>query len=383
MTNIVMPLKTNKENVLEAKIVPNCNGYDFIISYRTVSKNDWKNKKQEKKESNQENQKKSKETKTTQNKNQTTHKENLQLEKINYLQNMFKQNPETKIASGDLGVSNLLVLTTNDPGVQPIIIDGYKLKAYNQYFNKKLAGMQQGLSSLRNKGKKTASVSEIKSSPSGIVKDSKSKPKSLNLAASIARSFPKTPEIERFRSVIFRKLKEKARHLHTSKAIGRLYQKRNHYLQNAMHVISNQIVKCCVSQGIEAFILGYNQNWKTGVNLGKRNNQNFVQLPFLKLVNLLEYKLAKAGILMIKTEESYTSKCSFLDQEDIKKHTSYCGVRVHRGLFKSKIGTFIHADVNASLNIGKKVAGVLAYQKWYVHSVVSGNAVVPVRVKFI
>lgn len=101
--------------------------------------------------------------------------------------------------------------------------------------------------------------------------------------------------------------------------------------------------------------MGYNSLWKQEINLGKRNNQQFTQILHRKLIDQITYKAALAGIKVIETEESYTSKCSALDLEPIKKHKSYVGRRVKRGLFKTATGLLIKADVNGALNCCRKV----------------------------
>jgi len=88
--------------------------------------------------------------------------------------------------------------------------------------------------------------------------------------------------------------------------------------------------------------------------LGKVNNQNFVQIPFGKFKNKLENKCEFYGIELIRQEESYTSLCSFLDNEEIKKHDNYQGKRIKRGLFQTKDKILINADINAACNIFKK-----------------------------
>ena len=104
-------------------------------------------------------------------------------------------------------------------------------------------------------------------------------------------------------------------------------------------------------------IVGYNKGWKQDIKLGKRNNQTFVQIPYYKLIRMFEYKCELYGIKLILHEESYTSKCSFLDKEKICKHSKYLGKRIKRGLFQTKEHELINADVNGSLNIMRKVVG--------------------------
>ena len=131
----------------------------------------------------------------------------------------------------------------------------------------------------------------------------------------------------------------------------------NDYLHKASRYIINQLV----SQNINTLIVGKNKNWKQEINIGKTNNQNFINIPHTKFIHLLKYKCALAGINFIEHEESYTSKCSFLDNETICKHEQYLGKRIKRGLFKTATNKFINADLNGSLNILKKVVGEFKY----------------------
>jgi transposase len=101
--------------------------------------------------------------------------------------------------------------------------------------------------------------------------------------------------------------------------------------------------------------VGYNSLWKQEINIGKRNNQQFTQIPHRKLIDQITYKAALVGIKVIETEESYTSKCSAYDLEPVKKHKSYVGRRVKRGLFKTATGVLLNADVNGALNCCLKV----------------------------
>jgi putative transposase len=141
----------------------------------------------------------------------------------------------------------------------------------------------------------------------------------------------------------------------TSKRIEKLTLKRNNKINDYLHKASRYIVNQLVSKDISKLIIGYNKQWKQDINIGKRNNQNFVNIPFYKFISMLEYKCELEGVEMITHEESYTSKCSFLDNEPIKKHDSYLGKRIKRGLFRSSKGELINADLNGSYNIMRKV----------------------------
>ena len=97
---------------------------------------------------------------------------------------------------------------------------------------------------------------------------------------------------------------------------------------------------------------------KQDINIGKVNNQNFVQIPFNQLFQQLSYRSKEIGIKYIETSEEYTSKCSSIDNEIIGFKDSYDGMRIKRGLFKTKNNLYINADVNGALNILRKATGI-------------------------
>ena len=101
-------------------------------------------------------------------------------------------------------------------------------------------------------------------------------------------------------------------------------------------------------------VIGYNPDWEQKCQIGKKNTQNFINIPYYKLIQQLDYKAEEQGITIIKQEESHSSKCSFLDNEPIEHHDKYAGKRISRGLFKTEKGTIINADVNGAYNILKK-----------------------------
>ena len=136
---------------------------------------------------------------------------------------------------------------------------------------------------------------------------------------------------------------------------------RNNHINDYLHKASRYIVNHLVSNNINTLIIGYNKGWKQDANIGRVNNQKFVQIPHLKFVEMLEYKCRLVGITVIRQQEAYTSKCSFMDNEPIKKHTEYVGKRIKRGLFKTRNRKFINADLNGSLNILKKAVGEFQY----------------------
>ena len=229
------------------------------------------------------------------------------------------------IASADLGLDNTLTLVTTTPTINPIMINGRVMKSINQYYNKTIASKKSELSFT-----------------------------SMN-------------------------------NVLTSHSIKALTQKRNNQIHNILHQISSYVINWLKTNHIEALIVGYNENWKCEIEMGKRNNQNFLQIPFLKLIDQLKYKCKKEGIALIITEESYTSKASFLDldvipmyQKDVKNEIKFSGKRIKRGLYKSSNGVLIHADVNGALNILRKVIGD-EWVKAHVNSIVD-YAINPVAI---
>jgi putative transposase len=210
----------------------------------------------------------------------------------------------------DLGINNLMTVTSNKSGIQPLVINGRPLKSINQYYNKKKSEYQ---SKLPNNKK-------------------------------------------------------------TSKRIDKLSFKRDCKIQDYLHKSSNKIIQFCLDNELNTIIVGYNEFWKQKVNFGKVNNQKFVQIPFEKMLFMLKYKCEKHGINITTHEESYTSKCSFLDNEIIGKHDEYLGKRIKRGMFRSYNGILINSDVNGSYNIIKKV-----FPKAFVNGI-EGVAVHPYRV---
>ena len=137
--------------------------------------------------------------------------------------------------------------------------------------------------------------------------------------------------------------------------------KRNNQIADFMSKIANKIVNWCVQNNIDTIVIGKNTGWKTETNLGKVNNQNFVQIPFNNFVSQIKYRADDHGISVIEQEESYTSKASFLSKDpipvyepDSAKSYVFSGKRVKRGLYKEKDGTIINADLNGSANILRK-----------------------------
>lgn len=142
--------------------------------------------------------------------------------------------------------------------------------------------------------------------------------------------------------------------VYSSKKIIQLTNKRNNRISNYLHKSSRYIIDYCLSNKVGTIIIGKNDGWKQKINLGAKTNQNFVGIPFYKFISMITYKANLVGITVDVVNESYTSKCSFLDDEDMKHHELYLGKRIKRGLFQTNIGLKINADINGALNIIRK-----------------------------
>jgi len=197
----------------------------------------------------------------------------------------------------DIGVNNIATVALNTG--KSFIANGKPLKSINQYYNKKLAKLKSKL-------------------PHYI--DSKGKKKQRS----------------------------------NSNAIKKLTNKRNNKVKDYLHKASSKVVNELKQHNVSRVIIGHNNSWKDNVSIGKKNNQNFVLIPHTQFIQMLNYKLELVGISSVIREESYTSKCSFLDNEPICKHEEYMGKRLKRGIFKANNGMLINADQNGALNILKK-----------------------------
>ena len=197
-----------------------------------------------------------------------------------------------RYAGIDIGVDNLLTMSTNT-GDAPLIVNGKIPKSINQFYNKRLAYWKSMCMATENR--------------------------------------------------------------HSSARIKRLTAKRNRRIDDYMHKASKRIVDECTKRDISTIVIGKNKEWKQESKLSRRVNQHFVQLPFVRLIQMIEYKAKEKGIAVILTEESYTSGTSFLDGEAPTKANYDKSRRVHRGLFKANDGRLINADVNGAYQILRKV----------------------------
>lgn len=160
-----------------------------------------------------------------------------------------------------------------------------------------------------------------------------------------------------------------------SKRLRQLNNYRNFWIDDKIHKVSRFIVNFCIDNNIGNLIVGLNKGWKQNMNLGRKMNQGFVEIPFSKLIDKICYKCKMIGIDFQTHEESYTSKVDHLAFEPLKKHDIYLGKRKRRGLFQSSTGKLINADINGAIGIGRKVFG-----DSYVSRIIdSGFAFNPIR----
>ena len=163
----------------------------------------------------------------------------------------------------------------------------------------------------------------------------------------------------------------------------RLTNKRNRCVSDYLSKAARLIINYCLNNDIGNIVVGYNETFQKDVALGKLTNQSFVQIPYGRLRDKLEYLCTLYGINCIKQEESYTSKASFFDKDDIPvynadnpKDYSFSGTRVKRGLYRTRSGKTLNADINGALNILKK-SSVVDLRVLYSR----GDVDTPVRVR--
>ena len=198
----------------------------------------------------------------------------------------------------DLGINNLVTAVSNSG--QSFIIDGKRLKSINQWFNKENARLQS-------------------------IKDK--------------QHFSRKPT-------------------NRQKAVAR---NRNNKVNDYMNKTVRRVIDYCIINNIGTLVVGYNETFQHNSHIGKQNNQNFVNIPYGQLRNKLEYLCKLNDIVFVKQEESYTSKSSFWDRDDLPvynadnpKEYPFSGRRLHRGLYKTASSKIINADVNGALNIMRK-----------------------------
>ena len=146
-----------------------------------------------------------------------------------------------------------------------------------------------------------------------------------------------------------------------TKQLAWISYRRKNQVNDYLNKAARYIINFCISRKIGTVIVGYNPTLKLFSNLGKRNNQNFVNIPIFTLRSKLESLCERYGLNYVEQEESYTSKASAVDRDEMPVYNAdnpvkpkFSGRRVKRGLYKTKVGHLINADANGGLNIGFK-----------------------------
>ena len=217
-------------------------------------------------------------------------KNNYMVIEVGYNIKEQEQKLNDNVLAIDIGVNNIASCVTTNG--DKFLINGKQLKYINHNYNKRIANIQSKLKLTHNKNK------------------------------------------SRYKSNIT--------------------NRRNNRINDYLHKITTYIVNQAVSKNIGTIVVGYNKEWKQDTNIGNINNQNFVNIPFYRFINMLDYKCRLKGINFKTITEEYTSKCSFIDEEEIEKHINYVGKRISRNFFRTKKGILINADINGAYNILKK-----------------------------
>ena len=130
---------------------------------------------------------------------------------------------------------------------------------------------------------------------------------------------------------------------------------------NRQKALARRVIDYCIDHDVGTLVVGYNETFHKDSNIGRRNNQTFVNIPFGKLRDKLAYLCELNGITLVMQEESYTSKASFWDKDVIPAYKSddteeyhFSGNRIHRGQYRTASGQVLNADVNGALNIMRK-----------------------------
>jgi putative transposase len=147
--------------------------------------------------------------------------------------------------------------------------------------------------------------------------------------------------------------------------LDRVQRKHNNQMRDALNKAARFIINRCLHDGVGNLVIGWNEGQKNGSNMGKRGNQNFVMIPTGRLIERLKQLCPEYGIILTITEEAYTSKASFLDNDSLPEYGEKpdewqpSGERIKRGLYRTSKGILVNADCNAAANILRKVASQL------------------------
>jgi putative transposase len=209
-----------------------------------------------------------------------------------------------RAAAVDLGVNTRAAVTFHQPGLAPLLVNGRPLKAINQWYHQRRARVQANL-------------------PEGV---------------------------------------------YASRPLDLLADTRARQMTAYLQVASRRVVDRLVNHRVGTLVMGTTDGWTHAIGRGKRTTQTCVFVPHARFIALLRYKAELVGIRVVVSDESYTSKCSFLDLEPVGQQAVYTGRRIKRGLFQAADGRRLNADNNGAYNIlrqgvpdafGNGIAGVV------------------------
>jgi len=204
----------------------------------------------------------------------------------------------------DLGIDNFAAVVSNE-GSEPVLINGRGLKSLNKHWNKRISHFR-----------------EVETAMNGYEVNTKT---------------------------------GKVKVSNQTKQQTILTNKRNNQVKDFCHKASKKVIDLALQRECNTVIVGKNDGWKQETKMSKKVNQSFVQIPHATFINMIEYKCQKYGLNLFLTNESHTSKTSWIDDEIPEHQEHYLGTRIKRGLFKSANSSMINADVNGALQIIRKV----------------------------
>ena len=270
---------------------------------------------------------------------------------------------DDKYISIDLGMKNLMMI--HDPNGKQYIIKGNIINAINYYYNNKIDKLKSELAK-QGVNKNDTYVNAIKYYGA-----------ELDVLGENANYIPKRKTKKEYYTQLRNKQMEcilknnyhMKKENTTSKRIRNLLIERTQRINEYFDMIVAWIMK--KYSDCSTIIVGYNKAWKQKVSMGKKNNRDFYEIPYCRLLKKLRDRLERNNQHMVETEESYTSVCDALSMEEVGKHTQYMGKRLRRGLFsstKAKVenkelfrhtkgknkGVLINADLNGAINIIRK-----------------------------
>ena len=213
--------------------------------------------------------------------------------KVRVCYHKAEQKPRAKggAVGVDIGVNNLVAMSFSNSAA-PILLSGKPLKSINQWYNKEKARLQDRV--------------------------------------------------------------KKTNYRHNTARMSRLTERRNNKVADYMHKASRKIINLAIQNKVGVIVIGNNRGWKQSVEMGKKNNQHFVGIPYFTFIQMVSYKASMAGIEVKVVDEAYTSGTSYLDGEMPTKESYDKSRRLSRGRFRSNSGECINADVNGAYQIIKK-----------------------------